>query len=68
MAITLSQPDTPILTEAMTWREFKAAEQLLDRPGLRLSYLDGVLEIRRMPGEEHETIKERIGTLLDLYL
>jgi len=68
MATALSQLETPILIDAMTWREFKAAEQLLNRPGVRLSYLDGVLEIRRMPGEEHETIKERMGTLLDLYL
>jgi len=68
MATALSQLEAPILIDAMTWREFKAAEQLLNRPGVRLSYLDGVLEIRRMPGEEHETIKERMGTLLDLYL
>ncbi|ASC73606.1 hypothetical protein XM38_045770 [Halomicronema hongdechloris C2206] len=52
----------------MTWREFKAVEQLLDRPGMRLSFLDGVLEIRPMPGEQHETIKERIGALLEFYL
>jgi Uma2 family endonuclease len=68
MAITLPALNTPILVDAMTWREFKATEQLLDRPGVRLSFLDGVLEIRHMPGEQHETIKERIGALLELYL
>lgn len=68
MAVTLTQLNTPILVDAMTWREFKATEQLLDRPGVRLSFLDGVLEIRHMPGEQHETIKERIGALLELYL
>ena len=68
MAVTLNQPNPPILVDAMTWREFKATEQLLDRPGVRLSFLDGVLEIRHMPGEQHETIKERIGALLELYL
>ncbi|MFM6244267.1 MAG: Uma2 family endonuclease, partial [Dolichospermum sp.] len=52
----------------LTWREFKAVEQLIDRPGLRLSFLDGVLEIRKMPGKKHETIKERIGALLEIYL
>jgi Uma2 family endonuclease len=60
--------DEPILIDGMSWREFKAVEQLLDRPGIRLSFLDGVLEIRRMPGEKHETIKEGIGFLVDLYL
>lgn len=68
MTQTLTKPDKPILIDGLTWREFKAAEQLIDRPGVRLSFLDGVLEIRRMPGEQHETVKERIGTLLDLYL
>ncbi len=31
------------LFEELTWKEFKAVEQLLDRPGYRLSFLDGVL-------------------------
>ncbi|WP_427157179.1 Uma2 family endonuclease [Aliinostoc sp. HNIBRCY26] len=60
--------ESPLLFEGMTWREFKAVEGLLDRPGYRLSFLDGVLEIRKMPGEDHETVKERIGALLELYL
>ncbi|TRU26121.1 MAG: Uma2 family endonuclease [Microcystis aeruginosa Ma_MB_S_20031200_S102] len=58
----------PILITDLTWREFKAVEQLIDRPGLRLFFLDGVLEIRKMPGKKHETIKERIGALLEIYL
>lgn len=68
MTVALNQLDTPILVDAMTWREFKAVEQLLERPGMRLSFLDGILEIRRMPGEQHERIKERVGALLELYL
>ncbi len=68
MLPTLTKLDQPILIDGLTWREFKAAEQLIARPGVRLSFLDGTLEIRRMPGEQHETVKERIGTLLDLYL
>lgn len=58
----------PILVYGLTWREFKATEQLIDRPGIRLSFLDGILEIRKMPGEKHETLKERIGALLEIYL
>ncbi|MBD2502157.1 Uma2 family endonuclease [Anabaena azotica] len=60
--------ESPLLFEGLTWREFKAVEQLLDRPGYRLSFLDGVLEILRMPGEAHETVKKRIAALLELYL
>lgn len=62
------QKESPLLFEPLTWREFKAVEQLLDRPGYRLSFLDGTLEIRRMPGEPHETVKARIGALVELYL
>lgn len=67
---TVAQPikETPLLFEALTWREFKAVEQLLDRPGYRLSFLDGVLEIVKMPGEPHETVKKRLAALLELYL
>jgi Uma2 family endonuclease len=68
MTQTLTRLDEPITIEGLTWREFKATAQLIDRAGVRLSFLNGILEIRRMPGEQHETVKERIGTLLDLYL
>ncbi len=67
-AIAKSIKEAPLLFEGLTWREFKAVEQLLERPGYRLSFLDGTLEIRRMPGEPHETVKGRIGALVELYL
>ncbi|MBE9124018.1 Uma2 family endonuclease [Tychonema sp. LEGE 07199] len=60
--------DKPILIDGMSWREFKAVEQLLSRPGIRLSFLDGVLEIRRISGRKHQIVKERISTLVNLYL
>jgi Uma2 family endonuclease len=70
MTTTLAKPQqiTPLLFEGLTWREFKAVEQLLDRPGYRLSFLDGTLEIRQMPGEPHETVKKRMAALLEIYL
>ena len=69
-AATIAPPikESPLLFEGLTWREFKAVEQLLDRPGYRLSFLDGVLEIRRRSGEPQEIIKERIGALVEQYL
>ncbi|NJK75529.1 MAG: Uma2 family endonuclease [Richelia sp. CSU_2_1] len=67
-AIAVPKKESPLLFEGLTWREFKATEQLLDRPGYRLSFLDGILEIIRMPGEPHETVKKRIAALLELYL
>jgi Uma2 family endonuclease len=67
-AATLSSKEEPLLFEGMTWREFKAIEQLLDRPGYRLSFLDGLLEIGRKSGEPHETVKKRIAALVELFL
>ncbi len=64
----LEKTTPPILIHDLTWREFKAVEQLIDRPGIRLSFLDGILEISTMVGKKHETIKERIGALLEIYL
>jgi Uma2 family endonuclease len=58
----------PILISELTWREFKAVEQLIERPGLRLSFLDGILEIRKMPGKKYEIIKKRIASLVEIYL
>ncbi|MFM6278866.1 MAG: Uma2 family endonuclease [Dolichospermum sp.] len=58
----------PILISDLTWREFKAVEQLIDRPGLRLSFLDGVLEIRKNPGKKYQIIKQRIASLVEIYL
>lgn len=66
--IATPRKESPLLFEGMTWREFKAVEQLLDRPGYRLSFLEGILEIRRMSGEPHEIVKSRISALLELYL
>lgn len=65
---TLELLDEPILIDGLTWREFKAVEQLIDRPGLRLSFLDGVLEILKNPGKKHETVKKRIAALVEIYL
>jgi Uma2 family endonuclease len=67
---TLSQPQNqaPHLFSGLAWQEFKAIEKLLDRPGYRLSFLAGLLEIKQMPGELNETGKERLGALLELYL
>ncbi len=69
-AATIATPikESPLLFEGLTWREFKAVEQLLDRPGYRLSFLDGVLEIQLLPGEPHQIVKNRIAALLEIYL
>ncbi|MDQ2096105.1 MAG: Uma2 family endonuclease [Tychonema bourrellyi B0820] len=69
MTTTLEQKlDRPLLFPGLTWEQFKTLESMLDIPGVRLSFLDGVLEIEKMPGRKHETAKGRIGALLELYM
>jgi Uma2 family endonuclease len=70
MPLTVSSPEVakPLLFSGLSWSEFKTIEPILDRPGIRLSYLDGVLEIIEMPGRTHETVKKRIAALVETYL
>jgi Uma2 family endonuclease len=57
----------PILVNNLSWKEFKVVAQIIESRSVRVSFLDGLLEIRKMPGKKHETIKERIGALLEIY-
>jgi Uma2 family endonuclease len=73
MSITLSvQSDTDreqrlLMPGTYNWQEFEALEALLvDPPGLRITYLDGSIEIMTL-GESHEQIKSLIGMFLEAY-
>ncbi len=49
------------------WQQFKAFEALIKQsPGIRITYLDGYIEIMIL-GEEHEIISRMITALLGLY-
>jgi Uma2 family endonuclease len=50
-----------------SWQEFKAIQALMaEVPGVRLTYLDGLIEFRTI-GEPHELIKKSISALLEVY-
>jgi Uma2 family endonuclease len=71
MVIALSQTNKvakPLIFSGVSWQEFKIIEPILDQSGIRLSYLDGTLEVTEMPGRTHETIKKRIAALVEAYL
>ncbi|MEG4231955.1 Uma2 family endonuclease [Microcoleus sp. Pol11C3] len=68
-ATTLEEKlDRPLLFPGLTWEQFKTLEPMLDIPGVRLSFLDGVLLIQKMPGRKDETAKGRIGALVEIYM
>ncbi len=57
-----------ILLYGITWQQFKALEKTFNSiAGVRLIYLDGVLQIMIL-GTEHEYYKRTISLLLDAYL
>jgi len=62
------QPRTPRLIHNVTWEQLEEIdESLQDFPGLKLIYLDELLEIRPI-GEDHENVKSTMGILLESYL
>jgi Uma2 family endonuclease len=55
------------ITDGVSWQQYEALlARRGDRPGYRIVYLDGVLEIVA-PSRRHESRKTRIGTLLEIY-
>jgi len=68
-ATTLAEKlDRPLLFPGLTWEQFKTLEPMLDIPGVRLSFLDGILEIYKKAGRKNEIVKGRIGALVEIYL
>src|SRR5437870_43161 len=74
MATTSAAPPTALRTEDqrvtlhdVTWSDFELILQIRgDRAGVRMTYLNGVLELMT-PSVDHEGIKTTIGRLLEAY-
>jgi len=62
------EPEQRVVCCGVAWNRYLAFDKKLgdDRPGPRLYYLDGELEIMTT-SNEHERIKEWIGSFLDIY-
>jgi Uma2 family endonuclease len=55
-----------ILLSSVPWSTYVVLRDTLDTPGLRMTYLEGQLEIMS-PSREHEVGKTQIARLLELY-
>lgn len=64
----LQLADQPLLFPGLAWEQFKTIQPMLEVPGIRLSFLDGTPELRKVLGRKHEVIKKRIAALLEIYL
>jgi len=66
-ALQSQDPEDRYLTTGVSWQQYEALlVQLGDRPGFRVTYLEGVLEIVS-PSLRHEDTKSRMGDLLLVY-
>ena len=63
-----AQPEQRVVFCGISWKRYLAFDKRLgdDRPGPRLSYLEGELEIMTT-SNEHERIKKWIAGFLDIY-
>jgi Uma2 family endonuclease len=67
LTLELEPEDQRITLSDITWEQYETLLTIVgDRPGYRLTYLDGTLEIL-MPSPEHEAIKKTIARLLERY-
>jgi Uma2 family endonuclease len=62
-----SAPDEQrMLLHDVSWKEYMILRELMDRPGLRMTYLRGALELMS-PSPEHELWKKNIARFIELY-
>jgi Uma2 family endonuclease len=62
-----ADPDQRVILQGLDWWKFEAMLAIRgDRSGVRLTYLEGQLEIMS-PSQTHERIKTTLGRLLEAY-
>lgn len=73
MVAALSLPERPrtlpeqrILINGVRWKDYVILREALDTPGLRMTYLEGSLEIMS-PSTAHETAKKLVARLVETY-
>lgn len=59
--------DQRVVLHGVPWRTYCAMRELLDGPGVRMTYLKEALEIMS-PSRTHEDLKKRIARLLELFV
>lgn len=58
--------DESVVLHGVDWKTYSALRELFDSPGVRMTYLEGALEIMS-PSRRHEGYKTRIARLLELF-
>jgi Uma2 family endonuclease len=58
--------DQRVVLHDVDWKTYCALRELFDGPGVRLTYLEGALEIMS-PSKKHEAYKTQIGRFVELF-
>ncbi|CAN5692978.1 Uma2 family endonuclease [soil metagenome] len=61
-----SLPEQRILIHGVRWRDYVILREAIDTPGLRMTYLEGSLEIMS-PSTAHEEAKKMVARLVETY-
>jgi Uma2 family endonuclease len=59
-------PEQRMLLPSVTWKDYVVLREVLDTPGLRMTYCQGALELMS-PSRTHELHKKSIARLVELY-
>lgn len=62
----LEADEQRLVLRGVEWKEYVILRELIDRPGLRMTYLEGALELMT-PSPDHERWKKNIARLVELY-
>jgi Uma2 family endonuclease len=62
----LTEPDQRLVLYGISWRQYSVMRELLDSPGLRMTYYKGTLELMT-PSPHHERNKKTIARLIELW-
>ncbi len=63
---SLALPEQRIVIHGVPWRDYIILREALEVPGLRMTYLEGALEIRS-PSKDHEKGKTIVSRLIETY-
>jgi Uma2 family endonuclease len=62
----LSADDQRVVIHGVPWQTYSAIRELLDSPGLRMTYIEGTLELMT-PSPLHELRKKTIARLVEVF-
>jgi Uma2 family endonuclease len=63
---SFASKDQRLVIHGVSWKSYCILRELFDGPGLRLTYLQGALELMS-PSSEHEVFKTRIARLVEMF-